>query len=314
MPTMSLSQPIIKALVVLVVQIVLIADTASDKASDAWASSKVVSSASILVYDSLFIVAEIFFLIIAWEAVAHKNTVQVIAATCFNFLLLVYSLIQYFTNRSAATVNSTAYNLLILRLCLIVIIGVCTIAFAAVTWELFLDFGWKIFKQLGADLAIRQMYKRHQILITLLKLDVFFLIGYSVQLATLVLKTTDAETWVQIGLVIPGSVLLLSLAFFSLSREHGPSMLIVMVILGLSPAYFIYRLVRMFTVTRSSGTFYNSYLCYRDFNRGLRQSIEEYQGCKGKTRGIIALEVQPRPSSDLDYEEKADNRERWQLE
>ncbi|KAJ1922362.1 hypothetical protein IWQ60_006576 [Tieghemiomyces parasiticus] len=362
MPTLSLTQPLIKrrirgvpnsfwaqiylllavleTIVVLIIQIVNIANTAADDSVDAWSNTKTVSSGSILVYDSLFIVGQLFFVVIAWEAVAHKNTIQVIATTCFNCLLFVYALIQYFNNVNIAPADSTASNLLVLRLCLGAITGVCSIAFAALTWELFLDFGWKIFKKLGADLAVRTMFKRRQVLITLFKLDVFFFVGYAIQTATLVLKVTDAETWVQIGVVMPGSVLVLTLGFYALHWENARCMLVVMFCLAVSPAYFIYRLVRMYTVgnhgtmdpywdTREYllffiivnivlilGTLYSCWLCYRDFGKGLKTRTLDYQN--GKVKAQVDAESTDAaaftPGHAATHLPKSENRDRWQLE
>ncbi|KAJ1960994.1 hypothetical protein IWQ62_004022 [Dispira parvispora] len=329
---------ILEVITILVIQIILITNTASDTPDQSWSSQPENTNRSILLYDALFIVAAVFFTVIAWEAMAHKNTIQVIAATLFNIVLFVYSLIQYFQNKSASTQNSTVADSLVLRLCLIIILAICSLSFLALTWEIFLDFGWKIFKKLGADLALRQRYKRHQILITLLKLDVFFFIAYSVQLATLVLKDTDVETWLQIGLVIPGSVLVLFLAFFALHREIGYCMLAVMGILVAGLAYFVYRLVRMYTAHHASSfdpywdsrnyllffvivnmmliisTLVYCWLCYKDFHLGLRQSIDEYQLKKSKVRELIA---QNPNLADIDPEtclQDMEGRERWQLE
>ncbi|KAJ2003286.1 hypothetical protein GGI06_005647, partial [Coemansia sp. S85] len=186
---------------------------------------------------------------LCWEAVAHKNTIQIIAATLFNVMCLVYSLIQYTTfyihPSQSAGIFQNDYDMRILQITTMAVYSLCSIAFAMLTWELYQLFGWKTYKKLGANLALRRAYKWHQILLTLLKLDIFFFISYSVQLATLVLRVSDPETWVQIGVVIPGSVLFLVLSFWALKVENKRMMVVVIVCLGLSPAYFIYKLVRM---------------------------------------------------------------------
>ncbi|ORX74816.1 hypothetical protein DL89DRAFT_264607 [Linderina pennispora] len=204
---------------------------------------------SFIVYDVIFIVAQIFLLILCWEAVAHKNTIQIIAATIFNLMCLIYSLIQYTTFYIRPSVTARIFkndnDMRILQITIMVVYSLCSLTFAMLNWELYQLFGWKTYKKLGANLRLRRAYKWHQILLTLLKLDIFFFISYSVQLATLVLNIRDPETWVQIGLVIPGSVLFLVMSFWALKIEHKRMMLGVTICLGLSPAYFIYKLIRM---------------------------------------------------------------------
>ncbi|KAJ1927883.1 hypothetical protein FBU59_007178, partial [Linderina macrospora] len=200
----------------------------------------------------------------------------------------------------------------ILQITIMVVYSLCSLTFAMLNWELYQLFGWKTYKKLGANLQLRRAYKWHQILLTLLKLDIFFFISYSVQLATLVLNIRDPETWVQIGLVIPGSVLFLVLSFWALKVEHKRMMLGVTICLGLSPAYFIYKLIRMnvnidpkkdpYRDTRKYLTFfivvtmalilittYVSVQCYRNIGIGLKEAIADYDARKAQLKANRAM-------------------------
>ncbi|KAJ2707995.1 hypothetical protein FB645_000346 [Coemansia sp. IMI 203386] len=275
-----------------------------------------ITQESFIVYDVIFIVAQLFLLMLCWEAVAHKNTIQIIAATLFNVMCLIYSLIQYTTfyirPSSSAGIFQKDNDMRILQITTMVVYSLCTVAFAMLTWELYQLFGWKTYKKLGANLALRRAYKWHQILLTLLKLDIFFFISYSVQLATLVLRVSDPETWVQIGVVIPGSVVFLVLSFWALKVEKRRVMIVVIICLGLSPAYFIYKLVRMnvgidknndpyldsrkyltffivVTLALILVTVYVSIRCYRNFGIGLKEAIADYDARKAQLKANIAL-------------------------
>ncbi|KAJ2463937.1 hypothetical protein GGI02_005113, partial [Coemansia sp. RSA 2322] len=143
-------------------------------------------------------------------------------------------------------------------------------------------------------------------------LDIFFFISYSVQLATLVLRVSDPETWVQIGVVIPASVLFLVLSFWALKVENKRIMVVVIVCLGLSPAYFIYKLVRMnvgidkakdpyldsrkyltffivVTLALVLVTVFVSLQCYRNFGTGLKEAIADYDARKAQLKANKAL-------------------------
>ncbi|KAJ2062279.1 hypothetical protein GGI17_002517 [Coemansia sp. S146] len=279
-------------------------------------TSMSITQQSFIVYDVIFIVAQLFLLMLCWEAVAHKNTIQIIAATLFNVMCLVYSLIQYTTfyihPSQSAGIFQNDNDMRILQITTMAVYSLCSIAFAMLTWELYQLFGWKTYKKLGANLALRRAYKWHQILLTLLKLDIFFFISYSVQLATLVLRVSDPETWVQIGVVIPGSVLFLVLSFWALKVENKRMMVAVIVCLGLSPAYFIYKLVRMnvgidrnkdpyldsrkyltffivVTLALILVTVYVSIQCFRNFGTGLKEAIADYDARKAQLKANKAL-------------------------
>ncbi|KAJ2613861.1 hypothetical protein H4S08_001983 [Coemansia sp. RSA 1365] len=303
-----------------------------------------ITQESFIVYDVIFIVAQLFLVMLCWEAVAHKNTIQIIAATLFNVMCLVYSLIQYTTfyirPSTSAGIFQKDNDMRILLITTMVVYSLCSVAFAMLSWELYQMFGWQTYKKLGANLSLRRAYKWHQILLTLLKLDIFFFISYSVQLATLVLRVSDPETWVQIGVVIPGSVVFLVLSFWALKVEKRRVMIVVIVCLGCSPAYFIYKLVRMnvgidknddpYLDTRKYLTFfivvtlvlilvtvYVSIQCYRNFGIGLKEAIAGYDSRKAQLKANKALEDSTNPDNaptSNNHYEYTDVNERFVLE
>ncbi|KAI9474523.1 hypothetical protein LPJ78_001164 [Coemansia sp. RSA 989] len=304
-------------------------------------NSMTITQESFIVYDVIFIVAQLFLLMLCWEAVAHKNTIQIIAATLFNIMCLVYSLIQYTTfyihPSASAGIFQKDNDMRILQATTMAVYSLCSVAFAVLTWELYQMFGWKTFKKLGANLALRRAYKWHQILLTLLKLDIFFFISYSVQLATLVLRVSDPETWVQIGVVIPGSVVFLVMAFWALRVENRRMMIVVIVCLGCSPAYFIYKLVRMnvgidknndpYLDTRKYLTFfivvtfalilitvYVSVRCYRNFGIGLKEAIADYDTRKAQLKANRARRSTVNEASNDSAFEYTDVHERFVLD
>ncbi|KAJ1921191.1 hypothetical protein H4219_000790 [Mycoemilia scoparia] len=272
-----------------------------------------ISQENFLVYEALFVVAQVFLFYLCWDAVAYKNVIQIIATVLFNGLLCIYALIQFTTFYLIPTESAVIFkddkDNKVLQISTIIIYFLCSIAFGIIGYEVYNNYGWRVYKKLdSANLKINRAYMAHQILITLLKLDVFFFISYSIQLATLVLKKSDAETYVQMAVVIPGSVIFLILVFYALHRENKWLMLFVIVCLGLSPIYFIYKFLRMYVNidkyddpyadTRKYLTFFivttfvliivtvaNAWVCYRNFGTGLREAIKAY---KNKKREIAA--------------------------
>ncbi|RUP51349.1 hypothetical protein BC936DRAFT_148632 [Jimgerdemannia flammicorona] len=74
----------------------------------------------------------------------------------------------------------------------------------------------KIYKDLGADIEIRRMYQNHLCLLTLLKLDIFFFVGYAIQLITL-MPGGGSNSIIEFTIAIPISVLMLVFGFRGVS-------------------------------------------------------------------------------------------------
>ncbi|KAF9370795.1 hypothetical protein CPC16_003467 [Podila verticillata] len=227
-----------------------------------------------------------------------QNQIQVVAFTFFNFLCLAYGIIQTVEDWQEVAVPKTllAYNVAIS-----VTMGVGSLFLLLAAWKLAAVFGWEMYRFLGADLQMRRMHKAYEILITLLKFDVFFFVAFAVQLFTLV-DTSDkmvvavvdgrplSRQQVLIGLGIPASIILLGLAFFGVMRENKIVSIFVMICLAAVEPYFIYQLVYIYNPAYSF-RFINSrkYLtffiavtmvlvlitlffmvyCFRNFGRGL---------------------------------------------
>ncbi|KAJ2531292.1 hypothetical protein EV175_007234, partial [Coemansia sp. RSA 1933] len=132
-------------------------------------------------------------------------------------------------------------------------------------------------------------------------------------------------TWVQIGVVIPGSIVFLVLSFWALKVENRVVMIVVIVCLGLSPAYFIYKLVRMnvgidkdndpyldsrkyltffivVTLALILVTVYVSIRCFRNFGIGLKEAISYYDARKAQLKANDELLGNSRSRSDSGVE------------
>ncbi|KAF9094834.1 hypothetical protein BGX27_001368 [Mortierella sp. AM989] len=216
---------------------------------------EVVQSTRILsVYHVLFIVAQLFQLILLCDAMINKNTIQIIAIVVFNCAMVGYAGVQVkqaleilvrtpgnslpnmIRDLFDAGPNPTPYHasknyeFAVLSLMIIFASG-----FAYIAYKLYKEFGWTIYKKIGADLAMRDMYKVYQIFIMILKFDIFFQLGFSAQfLSVVVLQsegngTLDKEEMkniliIHLVLSTGASVILPFLAWWGLKRESKISM------------------------------------------------------------------------------------------
>ncbi|KAI9499647.1 hypothetical protein BDB00DRAFT_10913 [Zychaea mexicana] len=226
---------------------------------------------SLLVYFTLFIIAQIFTVVLVLDAIYQKNTIELIALVAFEVGMSAYSLIQYhqssnlFSDTSDPNVNLVV-NFLgdslhasswaeITQICLMII---SSIIFIFLAYKLYLEFGWHIYKKIGADLAMRDRYKMYQIFMMLLKFDFFFFLGFSIQYLALFIVAwwPEADTPEQttelikkliehIALSCLVTVVMLLLAYMGLRRECKWHLYTFSALSTASMAYFIYVLVQI---------------------------------------------------------------------
>lgn len=201
------------------------------------------------VYLGLFAFAHVFQLAIAIEAVWQKNTLQFLFLTLFNFLFFVYSLIESAEVRGLQSyLQPGITNISVGTLTIIsnVVLALSEIAFIAIGWQIWKEFGWKVYKFLGADRQIKRIFAHYQIYLSLLRFDMFFCIGFSAQLiAFLLTNTQDAEYYLTIA-ALPLGVILLIGGHFAARYENKWLMFSFMLGCICATVYFAYKLFRIY--------------------------------------------------------------------
>ena len=89
-----------------------------------------------------------------------------------------------------------------------IVISVAELAYVALAWTIYNEFGWKVYKFLGADRQIKKMFAVYQIFQCLVKFDVFFCAGFCVQITFLVLDSHSLEFYITCA-SLPLSIVLL---------------------------------------------------------------------------------------------------------
>lgn len=250
------------------------------------------------VYLSIFALAHVFQFIMALDAVYARNTLQFICLTIFNALFLIYSIIQIREVQDATSnlpgltgVSNVPIN--VLTTIIPVVIGLSEIAYIALGWKIYHEFGWKVYKFLGADRRIKKMYANYQVYECLVKFDVFFWVGFSVQFIWLVLSENDWEYYVTCA-ALPLSIVLLVEGHLAARYENKWMMATFMCGCVGAMIYFIYKLVRVLLNPREEpyvlvwksltvfsviaivllvATFVFSIIILKNFGRGLRDAF-----------------------------------------
>ncbi|KAI0082677.1 hypothetical protein K474DRAFT_1584776 [Panus rudis PR-1116 ss-1] len=255
-------------------------------------------------YLALFALAEIFELLMAFDALRLRNIIQLIGIFCFHGAMMVFSALQVHQTRSALVMNSSSTEYItgggpgtlwrkVLPF-LVVVPCVIFVSWIAMLWwirQLYFEFGWAIFHVVGANPKAKTMYQYYQIMICLLKFDFFCFTGVTIQLLILVLQASSAEFGLTIA-AIPIVLVLLVFAGWAVQREVKWLMSISLTLMLAAETYF-YKLVRFYepssreqyATTRATltvftivaflllfATFAVGLRCFSDFDKGLLSS------------------------------------------
>ncbi|KAJ8084287.1 hypothetical protein PM082_003055 [Marasmius tenuissimus] len=198
------------------------------------------------VYLSIFALAHVFQLVMAIDAVYARNTLQFIFLTMFNAVLLFYSVVQKAEVQVMTNQQDGVFKIPIdvLTTIIPVVIALSEIAYIALGWKIYNEFGWKVYKFLGADRRIKQMYANYQVYECLVKFDVFFWAGFSVQFIMLVLNKGDWEYYVTCA-ALPLSLVLLVEGHLAARYENKWMMATFLSGCVSAMIYFVYKLVKV---------------------------------------------------------------------
>lgn len=131
-------------------------------------------SQTIPTFLTLYIFAFLFQLLLVFDALRAKNTIQVIGLCMFNAALLLYAAIQYTQIRDAVGFLTTKHKIkdgvwiavkpYLVAVPCIIALGLALMSVAA--WKLYDEFAWTIYKEISADLKMKRRYLTYQVRIS----------------------------------------------------------------------------------------------------------------------------------------------------
>lgn len=113
----------------------------------------------------------LYELVLVYDALRMKNTIQIIGLCICNIGLLIYGAVQvkqireavttlYYMNRIKLYVWDQSEPFLIIIPC---IVGLGTLLMTFVAWKLYDEFAWTIYKHISADLQMKRRYLTYQV-------------------------------------------------------------------------------------------------------------------------------------------------------
>lgn len=122
-------------------------------------------------YLTIFIFGFLYQLILVWDALRLKNTIQVIGLCIYNLGMMIYASVEIDQVRVA--VQQLAYvsaidQIVWPELQSYLIAAPCVLAFGTVllsfvAWKLYGEFAWVIYKHISADLRLKRRYLTYQV-------------------------------------------------------------------------------------------------------------------------------------------------------
>lgn len=120
-------------------------------------------------YLGIFIFGFFYELLLVWDALRLKNTIQVIGLCLYNLGMMTYSGVQMEQVNEAvidmgSDINPGTWGYL--RPCLIAVpcvLALGTVLLTFVAWKLYGEFAWTIYKHISADLRLKRRFLTYQV-------------------------------------------------------------------------------------------------------------------------------------------------------
>jgi hypothetical protein len=121
-------------------------------------------------YLAIFIFGFIYQLVLVWDALRLKNTIQVIGICLYNLGMMIYAAVEIDQVNEAVvelgTGNIDVSTWRFLNPCLIAtpcVLALGTVCLSFVAWKLYDEFAWTIYKHISADLRLKKRYLTYQV-------------------------------------------------------------------------------------------------------------------------------------------------------
>ncbi|PKY52780.1 hypothetical protein RhiirA4_547332 [Rhizophagus irregularis] len=189
--------------------------------------------------DLMFIFFYFFQLYFCFNAIFHRNTIQIITIASINLAFIFIGIMQLFEIGTTSNDFRTSCPGLEFypqfekfEIFFIVALAILAMIMGYLSHKLYRQFGWDIYKAFGSDVKMQKLYKTRLIFIMLLKLDALMIIlfaGLLVPVFYILFEGDNKPLMIVSTIIMMISFLFEILAYKSLNNEWATGMLIFIV-------------------------------------------------------------------------------------
>ncbi|CAI5759316.1 unnamed protein product [Candida verbasci] len=210
----------------------------------------------ISIYLALFIFAGVYQIIVSLIAIYSTNLLLLVFLMLFYGSMMIYTGVQYYEMSSKITMilkgdwSKISYGL---NIATIGVIGLTLVLQSFVVYfGLKRYVSWFTFKKIGADFKLKRIYKVFQIHRSVLLLDFFFFVGFTVQFLIIMVNKKDSQEFILTIIVLPLTIITLLISDISTTREWYYGTILVVCIFTCGIIFVLFKLIRMYTKNTSA--------------------------------------------------------------
>ncbi|OJJ69772.1 hypothetical protein ASPBRDRAFT_76469 [Aspergillus brasiliensis CBS 101740] len=248
----------------------------------------------------ILIFACVFELILSLDAIHHKNNILLLAVCICNACSFAYSVMQLFLMEETTarlfesrfeypTLVDTTRNVWPqvqpAEMLVCIVTGMCTLILCPIAYLMHRDYAWAIYKSVHGSLDTRMRYLAYEIFLVLIKLNLYFVVGFIIQYDLVYVHFKEPEYTLTM-LLIPVAVIAIILGVWFVHRKQTFGAIVIIICHLALIAYLISRIVILssantagknmmllfasFSLVLTAATVVCTATCIRNFNRGLR--------------------------------------------
>jgi len=173
-----------------------------------------------------------FMLHYAYAGLKDDNMFEIFAFMAVTLLIFFYSIIL-------VSQNSDWYFVLYM-----VVTTICSILYTFLVYKIYLEIGWYIYKRIGANQDMRDMYRSAQLFLAMIKFDMLFSLLLVVLAGLYYLVPNNYEFYLTLFAFLL-TFIWAYLGWVAVKGENEVYMNVYMCLAVVEPVFIIYKLVRL---------------------------------------------------------------------
>ncbi|KAJ5669255.1 hypothetical protein N7462_010325 [Penicillium macrosclerotiorum] len=270
---------------------------------------QVTVSYSVPINLAIFIFTCVYELVLAVDAVHHKNNLLIFAICIANVCILVFSGLQIQAMKEVVSdlpcERDDEYHPLVkldvdfwhrirpAQWTCPIVFGLCTLVIWPCAYQLHKEYAWAIYRSIRGDIGMKYRYLAYEVYLVLIKLDLYFITGFVIQYDLIDVHFQEPEFGLTLGLLL-ASFLMMILAIYFVRRENKIAMVMIILCHTAIIAYLLSRIVILYGhgfLAKTAGknmmllfafialilmvfTLLCAVLCLSNFNCGLKSVLD----------------------------------------